>query len=165
MGPSPGLSGTLGATPQAAPQQQSSNMFSAAAPRPMPGGPQAPVAPPSHEAMTEAFQKESFVSSALKELLGIPNLSTKDILDTVGNIVAEQIMSPFQAAQSLKDLPPTDDSMTLRQWVANHYARSMQSLQTVSEMIGARGAMMRRMGLAEPQIPPSAPSPAVQQNG
>jgi hypothetical protein len=116
--------------------------------------------------MAEAIHKESFVTGALKELLGIPDLSAKDILDTVGNIVAEQVMSPFQAAQSLKDLPSSDDSLTLRQWVANHYVRSMQSLQTVSEMMGAHGAMTRGMAPGgQPQVPQPAPAPMAQQNG
>lgn len=167
QGPSPGLASTLGAAPQAAPQTTSGapqNMLSGAQPQGQPGA--RPVAPPSREKMAEAIQKESFITGALKELLGIPDLSAKDILDTVGNIVAEQVMSPFQAAQSLKDLPSSDDSLTLRQWVANHYVRSMQSLQTVSEMMGAHGAMTR--GIApggQPQVPQPASTPMAQQNG
>lgn len=125
-----------------------------------PKGPQAPPAPPSLPQLTEALHKTSYVTSMLSGLLSKPDLSTKDILDDVGEMVAEQVMSPFMAAKYLSDLPPDGDSLKLRQWVGQHYATTSQSLQTVASMISAHGQMMRGQGAPMPaQAGPAAPAP------
>lgn len=163
-GPSPGLSGTLGAVPQA-PSQTSSNMLSGAQPQagmPRPGQPQQPIVPPSPEMLMEALHKQSYVTSALKGLLGKPNLSDRDVINAVGETVADGIMSPFQAADYLKDLPADAEPLQLRQWVGQHYANASQALQTVAEMLHAHGAMTRRGGMPmAPQAAPIAPQNAL----
>jgi hypothetical protein len=130
-----------------------------------PRGPQMPAAPPSLPQLTEALHKTSYVASMLSGLLSKPDLSAKDILDDVGEMVAEQVMSPFMAAKYLSDLPPDGDSLKLRQWVGQHYATTSQSLQTVAEMISAHGQMMRGQAPgapAQPSVaaPVASPSPA-----
>lgn len=132
-----------------------------------PGAPpqSAPVVPPSPEMMKEALTKQSMMTSSLKQLLSKPDLSTKDILDEVGEMVAEQVLSPFMAAKSLSDLPPDGDSLKLRQWVGQHYANATKSFQTISSMLAAHGAMMRQQGAAPPmQEPPQAPTPQPSQS-
>ena len=158
-GPSPAMMGTLGVAPQAAPQQGAmpagQNMLGAAAPgaappqRGMPGQPQAPLVPPSKEMLMEAIHKQSVVTAHLKALLSKPDLKTKDILTAVGQVVADGVMSPFDAPKYLKDLPGPDPTpLELRKWVAQHYARASQALQTVASMIGAHGEMIRRQQAA-----------------
>jgi hypothetical protein len=100
--------------------------------------------PPSREVLVKAFHDQSYVVSALRGLLGKPNLADRDVLNAVGAIVADGIMNSFQAAGYLKDLPTDADPLQVRQWVAGHYATAAQHLQTVSEMIAAEGAMVRR---------------------
>lgn len=173
-GGGPMLAGPPMAGPQGPPQAPG-NMIS----QPLPGGPQgapqAPIVPPSPEKLKEVLTKQSMMVASLKQLLGEPDLKTKDILDSVGELVAEQAITPFMAAKSLSDLPPDGDSLKLRQWVGQHYANATQSFQTVSSMLAAHGAMMRRQqagGAAmqpppvqgpEPQIP--APPPSNQFSG
>lgn len=179
-GPSPAMTGTLGIAPQAAPQQGAmpgQNMLGASpqAPQPqqggMPGQPQAPVVPPSKELLMEAIHKQSVVTAHLKALLSKPDLKTKDILTAVGQVVADGVMSPFDAPKYLKDLPGPDPTpLELRKWVAQHYARASQALQTVASMIGAHGEMVRRQQAAPPEpmmgnrfsqapAPPQQPNP------
>jgi hypothetical protein len=165
-GPSPGLSGTLGVAPQAAPQQGPTpqNMLSrggGGAQQPAqangtPGGPQAPIVPPSKEQLFEVSHKESLVFAYLKELLSKPDLKTKDVLTAVGEIVADRVMTPFDAAKYLADLPGGDASpLQLRQWVAQHYANVSKNMGIVHSMIAAHGAMVRRQAAAPPQMPQS----------
>lgn len=145
--------------PQAGPPAAPANMIAGGPP---PGGPQEPAVPPSLPQLTEALHKTSYVTSMLSGLLSKPDLSTKDILDDVGDMVAEQVMSPFMAAKYLSDLPPDDDSLKLRQWVGQHYATTAQSLQTVAEMVAAHGQMTRAQGgpVPAPVAPPAGPAPA-----
>lgn len=157
-GPSPGLSGTLGATPQASPQT-GTNLLSTppqGMPKPVAGLP--PIVVPSPEKMMEALHKQSYVTSALRELLGKPDLADKDVINAVGSIVADGIMSSFQAATYLKDLPTDAEPLQLRQWVGQHYATASQHLQTVAEMLSAHGAMMMRGG--QPMAPAGPPMAA-----
>lgn len=166
-GPSPGLAGTLGVAPQA-PPQTTSNMLSGASqaqpqgsPQPMMPRPAAPpIVPPSREMLSEAFHKQSYAASALRGLLGKPNLTDRDVIDAVGEVVADGVMSSFRAANYLKDLPTDAEPLQLRQWVGQHYAASAKALQTVSEMIAAEGAMARRRGTPRAQVMPSQPQPA-----
>jgi hypothetical protein len=180
-GPSPSLTGTLGVAPQAAPQQgamPAQNMLSrgggsaqqpAQAPNGMPGGPQAPIVPPSKATLMEVSHKQSLITAYLKELLSKPNLKTKDVLTAVGEIVADRVMTPFDAAKYLADLPSGDASpLQLRQWVAQHYANASKNMGIVHSMIAAHGAMVRRqaagmpMQTPPPQMPPAAPAPSNQ---
>jgi hypothetical protein len=165
-GPSPGLSGTLGVAPQAAPQQGPTpqNMLSrgaGAAQQPAqangtPGGPQAPIVPPSKEQLFEVSHKQSLISAYLKELLSKPDLKTKDVLTAVGAIVADRVLTPFDAAKYLTDLPSGDaSSLQLRQWVAQHFANVSKNMGIVHSMIAAHGAMVRRQAAAPPQMPQS----------
>jgi hypothetical protein len=163
-GPPPGLQGALGATPQAAPTI-GPNMLARppAAPAGLPGAMPAAAAPgqlvpPSIEQMTEVLHKVSYINATLKQLLGEPDLSTRDILDKVGDAVADGIMGPFDAARELASLPPGNDSLALRQWVAGHYANSKRTMDTIIEMIEAHGQMVRRGG--RPQTPQLGPPPA-----
>jgi hypothetical protein len=103
-----------------------------------------PIVPPSREVLMKAFHDQSYVVSALRGLLGKPNLADRDVLNAVGAIVADEIMSSFQAATYLKDLPNDAEPLQLRQWVGQHFALASQHLQTVAEMIAAEGAMVRR---------------------
>jgi hypothetical protein len=96
--------------------------------------------------LVEAMHKTSYVNSALKGLLSKPDLSTKDVLNEVGDAVAEGVMGPFDAAKELATMPPTGDSLALRQWVGQHYANSAQHMNTIAEMIEAHGHMVRRGG-------------------
>jgi hypothetical protein len=166
-GPSPSIQGTLGAAPQAAPDQPtapSGNMLMQGAQQPRQGQ-QAPMVPPSYEKLKDVLHKTSYVNSMLKGLLSKPDLSTKDILDDVGEMVADQVMSPFDAAKYLGDLPPGDDSLALRQWVGQHYATSAQSMGQVLDLIQGHGQMTR--GMASPQQAPApqqmGPPPAQMQ--
>jgi hypothetical protein len=154
-GPSPGLAGTLGAAPQASPQQAPGNAL---------GGPQQPQKPPpSMETLVDAAHKTGYVNSMLKELLSEPDLSSRTIIDSVGHLVAENIMNPFDAAQYLKDLPT--DPVMIRQWVAQHYTNSAQSLHNVAAMIHMAGAAQRQ-GQPQPQMmQPQAPPNMMQGNG
>jgi hypothetical protein len=188
-GPSPSLSGTLGVAPRAPPQQGAmpQNMLSrggGAAQQPAqangtPGGPQAPIVPPSKATLMEVSHKQSLITAYLKELLSKPDLKTRDILTVVGEIVADRVLSPFDAAKYLADLPSGDaSSLQLRQWVAQHYAMASKHMQIVHSMIAAHGAMVRRQAAAPPpqmpqprfsqmappppQMPPPAPAPANQ---
>lgn len=161
-GPSP-----AGPAPSGPPQGTApTNMIAGA-----PNAAQAPPPPPSAAMLDEALHKTSYVASMLNQLLSKPDLSTKDVLDDVGEMVAEQVMSPFMAAKYLSDMPPDGDSLILRQWVGQHYATTSQSLQTIAEMVSAHGQMMRRAagpqgvappatGAPTPAAPPPAPSPA-----
>ena len=187
-GPSPSLSGTLGVAPRAPPQQGAmpQNMLSrggGAAQQPAqangtPGGPQAPIVPPSKEQLFEVSHKQSLISAYLKELLSKPDLKTKDVLMSVGEIVADGVLSPFDAAKYLTDLPTADSPpLQIRQWVAQHYANVTKNMGIVHSMIAAHGAMVRRQAAAPPQMPqprfsqmappppqmpPPAPAPANQ---
>jgi hypothetical protein len=165
-GPSPSLSGTLGVAPRAPPQQGAmpQNMLSrggGAAQQPAqangtPGGPQAPIVPPSKATLMEVSHKQSLITAYLKELLSKPNLKTRDILTVVGEIVADRVMTPFDAAKYLADLPSGDASpLQLRQWVAQHYANASRNMGIVHSMIAAHGAMVRRQAAAPPQMPQS----------
>jgi hypothetical protein len=165
-GPSPSLSGTLGVAPRAPPQQGAmpQNMLSrggGAAQQPAqangtPGGPQAPIVPPSKATLMEVSHKESLITAYLKELLSKPDLKTRDILTVVGEIVADRVMTPFDAAKYLADLPSGDASPSqLRQWVAQHYANASRNMGIVHSMIAAHGAMVRRQAAAPPQMPQS----------
>jgi hypothetical protein len=138
----------------AQPQQQQQGQPQAAQ-----GQPGAPLVPPSHATLIDVFHRGSYVVSALKQLLSKPDLKTKDILDTVGEIVADQVMSPFDAAKYLADMPTQADPLQLRQWVGQHYANSAKNLQTVAEMLHAHGAMTRRMAQQPPQMMPPDASP------
>jgi len=188
-GPSPSLSGTLGVAPQAAPHKGAGapqNMLSqgvgsppqnARGPGGAPGGPQAPIVPPSKETLMEVSHKQSLITAYLKELLSKPDLKAKDILTAVGEIVADRVMSPFDAAKYLADFPGGEASpLQLRQWVAQHYANASKNMRIVHSMIAAHGAMVRRQAAAPPQspqsrfsqmapppqMPPAAPAPANQ---
>lgn len=170
-GPAPGLTGTLGVAPQAAPQQgpaPAQNMLAQggqAAPggMPPPQGAQAPTLPPSREKLFEVSHKQSDIVAHLRELLSKPDLKTKDILGAVGEIVADGTLSPFDAAKYLSDLPTADaEPLQLRQWVAQHYANATKNLGTVSEMIAAHGAMVRRQASGMPMMPPAGGAPANQ---
>ena len=165
-GPSPSLSGTLGVAPRAPPQQGAmpQNMLSrggGAAQQPAqangtPGGPQAPIVPPSKATLMEVSHKQSLITAYLKELLSKPDLKTRDILTVVGEIVADRVMTPFDAAKYLADLPNGDASpLQLRQWVAQHYANASRNMGIVHSMIAAHGAMVRRQAAAPPQMPQS----------
>jgi hypothetical protein len=167
-GPAPHLSGTLGVAPQAAPQQGAmppQNMLSsggggaqqpAQAPNGAPGGSQAPIVPPSKATLMDVSHKQNLVTAYLKELLSKPDLKTKDVLTAVGEIVADRVLSPFDAAKYLADLPSGDASpLQLRQWVAQHYATASRHMQIVHSMIAAHGAMVRRQVAAPPQMPQS----------
>lgn len=153
-----------GGPPQAGPPQGVPNMLAQpqGAPPGAPGAPdqqQPPVAPPSPEMMKEALTKQSMMAATLKQLLGKPDLSTKDILDSTGELVAEQVLSPFAAAKSLADLPPDGDSLQLRQWVGQHYANATRDLQVVSSMLAAHGQMMRQQQAGAPALGVPAPPP------
>jgi hypothetical protein len=189
-GPSPSLTGTLGVAPQAAPQQGAmppQNMLSrgggaqqnAQGPGGAPGGPPAPIVPPSKATLMEVSHKQNLIIAYLRELLSKPDLKTKDILTAAGEIVADRVMTPFDAARWLADLPGGDASpLQLRQWVAQHFATSSKNMGIVHSMIAAHGAMVRRqaagmpmpaapMGAqqgpaAPPQMPPATPAPANQ---
>ena len=135
-GPAASLQGTLGT----APQQPSPNLLAGAGqPQGQPMQPQ--LQPPSKEQLMDVAHRTSYVNSMLKGIIGKPNLSPRDVIDSVGNLVAEQIMDPFMAAKYLTDLPT--DTPQVRQWVAKHYVASRQSLQSVSEMLEAHGKMTR----------------------
>ena len=169
-GPSPGLSGTLGVAPQA-PPQTTSNMLSGPSqnsvqrmPTAAGSPPPAPLVPPSREKLLEAFSKTAYLNQELKSLLSKSDLSAKDIITATGQAVADSVMSSFQAASYLKDLPATDNSLELRQWVAGHFGNSSKTLQTVAEMLAAHGAMTRRVGAAPPQGVPQQPQAAPPQN-
>jgi hypothetical protein len=177
-GPSPSLTGTLGQAPQASPQPgtmpQPSNMLSGGQGQPqasamapgMGGNGQPPVQPPSQEMLMEAAHKQSVVTSHLKVLLGKPDLKTKDILNSVGEVIADGVMSPFDAAKYLSDLPSADsDPLQLRQWVAQHYANATKAMQTVSSMIAAHGQMVRRQAQQTPASMPQQMQPANQLAG
>jgi hypothetical protein len=162
-GPSPSLTGTLGVAPQAAPQQRPTpqNMLSQGG-QPSPGGmpspqgAQAPIVPPSKEQLFEVSHKQSLISAYLKELLSKPDLKTKDVLTAVGEIVADGVLSPFDAAKYLTDLPTADSPpLQIRQWVAQHYANVTKNMGIVHSMIAAHGAMVRRQAAAPPQMPQS----------
>ena len=74
-------------------------------------------------------------------------------------------MGPFDAANELKSLPSTGESLALRQWVGQHYATSAGHLNTIVEMIEAHGNMVRRGGRprgAMPRGQASPPNPALQ---
>jgi hypothetical protein len=187
-GPSPSLTGTLGVAPRAAPQQGAmpQNMLSrggGGAQQPAQanvtqGGPQAPIVPPSKATLMEVSHKQSLVTAYLRELLNKSDLKTKDVLTVVGEIVADRVMTPFDAAKYLADLPGGDASpLQLRQWVAQHYVNASKNMGIVHSMIAAHGAMVRRqaasppqipqsrfpqMGPPPPQMPPPAPAPANQ---
>ena len=165
-GPAPGLSGTLGVAPQAAPQQgamPAQNMLvqggqSQPGGMPPPQGAQAPAPPPSKEKLFEVSHKQSDIVAHLRELLSKPDLKTKDILGAVGEIVADGTLSPFDAAKYLSDLPTADsEPLQLRQWVAQHYANATKNLKIVSEMIAAHGAMVRRQAAGMAPPPQAAP--------
>jgi hypothetical protein len=170
-GPSPSLTGTLGVAPQAAPQQGAmpQNMLSrggGGAQQPAqangaPGGPQGPIVPPSKATLMEVSHKQSLIFAYLKELLSKPDLKTKDVLTAVGEIVADRVLSPFDAAKYLADLPSGDaSSLQLRQWVAQHYANVKKHMAIVHSMIAAHGAMVRRQAAGMPmQGPSGAPPP------
>jgi hypothetical protein len=180
-GPSPGLSGTLGVAPQQSPAPQ--NMLSRGAgaaqqPAQANGTPQASIVPPSKEQLFEVSHKQSLISAYLKELLSKPDLKTKDVLAAVGEIVADRVLTPFDAAKYLTDLPSGDaSSLQLRQWVGMHFANVSKNMGIVHSMIAAHGAMVRRQAAAPlqmpqsrfsqmapppPQMPPPAPAPANQ---
>src|ERR1700722_12032052 len=83
-GPSPGLSGTLGVAPRAPPQQGAmpQNMLSrggggaqqpAQAPNGAPGGPQAPLVPPSKATLMDVSHKQNLIIAYRKELLSKPD--------------------------------------------------------------------------------------------
>src|ERR1700677_2022908 len=99
-GPAPGLSGTLGVAPQAAPQQRPTppqNMLAQGGQQapgrvPSPQGAQAPIVPPSKEQLFEVSHKQTDILSHLKGLLSKPDLKTKDILGAVGEIVADGVL-------------------------------------------------------------------------
>lgn len=131
-GPSPTMTGTTGNAPQASPDN--GNMLAGSPPQG-----QSPQQPPSKEQLLNAFHKTSIVNEELKGILGKPELSVRDVIDVVGNIVSQEVMSAFDATNYLKDLPPDGDSAKLRQWVAGHYTKSAQTLQTVAEMLHAEG--------------------------
>lgn len=170
-GPAPQIQGTTGATPQAGPVPQGAPNMLAGGPQGAPGGgqpSQASAAPPSIGMLMEALHKQSYVVSELKQLLSKPDLTTKDVLNSVGEAVADKILGPFDAANYLKDLPPGDDAMALRQWVGQHYAQAYKAFQTVSEMVAAHGQMMRRQAAGQPmpqgpQAPPQGLSNALMQ--
>lgn len=154
-GPVASLQGTLGASPQT-PAQAAPNMLAKAGQAPG-AAPQAPAQPPpSKEQLLDVAHRTAYVNDALGKLIGKPNLSSRNVVDQVGNLVAEQIMDPFMAAKYLGDLP--DNTPQIRQWVAQHYANSKQTLQTVTEMIHAEGAMRRRQ-TAPPAVPQQAAAP------
>jgi hypothetical protein len=187
-GPSPSLTGTLGVAPRAPPQQGAmpQNTLSRgggggpqqpAQANGTPGGPQAPIVPPSKATLMEVSHKQSLITAYLKELLRKPDLKTKDVLTAVGEIVADRVMTPFDAAKYLADLPSGDASpLQLRQWVAQHYATASRNMGIVHSLIAAHGAMVRRQAAAPPQMPqsrlsqmapppqmpPAAPAPANQ---
>ena len=166
-GPSPSLTGTLGVAPQAPPQRPApaQNMLSqcggaaqqpAQAPNGTPGGPQAPLVPPSKATLMEVSHKQNLIIAYLKELLSKPDLKTRDVLTAVGKIVADRALSPFDAAKYLADLPSGDaSSLQLRQWVAQHYAIASKHMGIVHSMIAAHGAMVRRQAATPPQMPQS----------
>lgn len=150
-GPPAALQGALGAAPQ-----QQPNMLAG----PNAGGAQqAPIQPPDKVTLVDVAHKTSYVNAALGELMSKPNLTERDIVDSVGDMIAEQAMNTFQAAKYLADLP--DNPAQLRQWVAQHYVTSKQTLQTVSEMLQAHGNMMRRAAAltqTQPGLPMANPS-------
>ncbi len=163
-GPAPGLTGTLGVAPQAAPQQgamPAQNMLSQggqAAPGMNPGMPPqgAQQPPPSKEKLMDVMHKQHFVMATLKGLLSKPDLAKKDVLGAVGEIVADGVMNPFDAAKYLADFPNDADPLTLRQWVGTHYANARKNYQVVSSLIEAHGQMVRRQAAAQmmPQMMP-----------
>jgi hypothetical protein len=103
--------------------------------------------------LMDVIHKQSVVAAHLKALLSKADLKTKDILGAVGEVVADGVMSPFDAAKSLSDLPgPDPEPLELRQWVAQHYANASKALQTVAQMIHAHGEMTRRQ--QAPTMPP-----------
>jgi hypothetical protein len=173
-GPPAHLQGTNGATPQAAPNQPTvgpgPNMLAGAGTPPQgpPGAaaaPPQPIVPPTLPMLIDALHKVSYVNSTLRVLLNKPDLKTKDILNEVGEAVADGVMGPFDAAKELATLPAIDDSLALRQWVGQHYATSAQHMQTIAEMIEAHGHMVRRGGQPRgvmPQAQTGAPSGAPQ---
>lgn len=173
-GPAPGLTGTLGVAPQAAPQQgamPAQNMLSQggqAAPGMTPPGmsPQgAQQPPPSREKLMDVLHKQHFVMATLKALLSKPDLAKKDVLGAVGEIVADGVMNPFDAAKYLADFPNDADPLTLRQWVGTHYANARKNYQIVSSMLEAHGAMVRRQAAGMPMpagAPPFAQPPSNQ---
>jgi hypothetical protein len=170
-GPSPAQSGTLGNAPQAAPQTAPSNMLAQG--QPMPGGApqggsgpqdQQPLVPPTKEKLFEAAHKQSIVTAHLKALLGKSDLKTKDILNAVGEVIADGVMGPFDAAKYLADLPGADaEPLQLRKWVAQHYANATKALATVTEMIAAHGQMTRMaqaQSMPDQSMPPPQAAPA-----
>lgn len=169
-GPAPGLTGTLGVAPQAAPQQGSApaqNMLSQGG-QAAPGGispgmppPGAQQPPPSRERLMDVMHKQHFVMATLKGLLSKPDLAKKDVLGAVGEIVADGVMNPFDAAKYLADFPNDADPLTLRQWVGTHYANARKNYQIVSSMLEAHGQMVRRVASA--QMPPPMPQPPANQ--
>lgn len=169
-GPAPGMTGTLGVAPQASPQQAPAapqNMLAQAgqaAPAMMrPGMPQgAQQPPPSPQRLMEVMHKQHFVMATLRELLAKPDLAKKDVLGAVGEIVADGVMNPFDAAKYLADFPNDTDPLTLRQWVGTHYANSAKNYQIVTKMLEAEGQMRRRAAMGAPMPPPQMPAPANQ---
>lgn len=177
-GPSPGMMNALGAAPQASSMPPGGNMLSGPAMQPgmASGGPQgsAQPSPPSRETLIDVVDKQAYVCSTLKSLLSKPDLSDKYVISAVGEIVADGVMPPFDAAKYLRDLPAGGEPLQVRQWVAGHYANAEKTLGTVSEMIAAHGQMVRRNAVADamagPQMqmnalsgpPQGMPAPAMQ---
>lgn len=168
-GPPLSMQGTNGATPQASPNQPAPNMLAGGGMPPgglpRPGAAPATIAPPSIGKLHEVYHKQAYTLSALKGLLNKPELSTKDVLNEVGEAVANGIMGPFDAADQLKTMPAVDDSLAIRQWVGQHYANASQALQTVSEMIAAHGEQTRRRGMMMAQAAPQLQNGFTGQNG
>lgn len=167
-GPSPSLSGTLGVAPQAVQQQAPQNMLAQGG-RPTPVGmpqaasPQGQMQPPSPQKLMDVMHKQHFVMATLKDLLSKPDLSKKDVLGAVGQIVADGIMGPFDAAKYLRDFPTDADPLTLRQWVGTHYANAAKNYQTVTSMLEAHGQMVRRQQAGMP-VQSNAPMPQAPSN-
>lgn len=167
-GPAPGLSGTLGVAPQASPQQGAmppQNMLAQGG-QPSPGmmrpgmppqGAQQP--PPSPQMLMDVMHKQHFVMATLRGLLSKPDLSKKDVLGAVGEIVADGVMNPFDAAKYLADFPNDADPLTLRQWVGTHYANAAKNYGIVTSMLEAHGQMMRQQTAGMAQMPPPSVPP------
>lgn len=163
-GPAPSLTGTLGVAPQASPQNmlaQGRQPPQGAMPQAQP--PQGQMQPPSPQKLMDVMHKQHFVMATLKDLLGKPDLSKKDVLGAVGQIVADGIMGPFDAAKYLSDFPTDTDPLTLRQWVGTHYANASKNYQIVTSMLEAHGQMMRRQQAPMP-APSNAPMPSAPAN-
>lgn len=96
----------------------------------------------------EAIEKTHYLNDGLRLLLNKPGgASRSDVIDEVGHLISEGILSSQAAAQEIQSLP--DDNGQIKLWLQNHVVNSTIARGKLLQMLAPGGGQR-----AQPQATP-----------